>query len=114
MARNYDRGAAFERKVRDHLEGLGYAAVRSAGSHSPTDVVACRADQSGVTILFVQCKTNGRLDPEEWNDFIDFCETGGAVPLLAKKGKGGRGIIYSRLTGRKDGGGRQPLAPWEP
>ena len=112
MATNYQRGATFERKVAADLERYGYVTVRSAGSHSPADVVAMRY---GFTAC-VQCKLNGRLDPSEWNELWEFCILAGATPVLAAPGKEGRktGIIYRRLTSSKDGGGRQPWAYWTP
>jgi hypothetical protein len=38
--RNYITGRRFEYKVRDTWRSRGYTAFRSAGSHSPYDVVA--------------------------------------------------------------------------
>lgn len=111
MASNYRRGADFERRVQARLEAAGYVTVRSAGSHSPADVVALRRG----SVAAVQCKRNGRLDPDEWNEFYDWCAKGGATPVLAQVGGGGRGIMFSMLTRRKDGiRGRQPLASWTP
>lgn len=112
MATNYTRGAAFERKVAEDLAQYGYCTVRSAGSHSPADVVALR---KGV-ILCVQCKLDGYIRPDEWNKLLEWSKAAGGVALLAQPHKEGRktGIIYHRLTSRKDGRGRQPLAPWEP
>lgn len=110
MATNYSRGAEFERKVARDLEGHGYVWVRSAGSHSPADILALRVGET----LAVQCKRNGRLDPEEWNEFYCWAALAGATPILASKGPRGSGIIYSRLTSRKDGRGRQPLESWTP
>lgn len=112
MATNYTRGAAFERKVAKDLEGYGYVTVRSAGSHSPADVIAMHY---GI-IVAVQCKLNGRLDPNEWNELWDFCLLAGAKPIVAAPQTDGRktGIIYRRLTSRKDGGGRQPWESWTP
>ena len=56
---NYTRGAAFERTVKAYLEFLGYYAVRAAGSHGLTDVIALKHD--GIDrehhVLFIQCKT---------------------------------------------------------
>ena len=112
MATNYQRGAAFERKVAKDLEGYGYVTVRSAGSHSPSDVIAM---QYGY-IACVQCKADGRLDPDEWNELWEFAQLAGGTPVMAEPYKDGRktGIIYRRLTSRKDGRGRQPLAYWTP
>ena len=112
MASNYQRGAAFERKVAQDLERYGYVTVRSAGSHSPADVIALRHG----AILCAQCKIDGYIPPDEWNELFEFSATAHGTPLLAMPNKQGRktGIIYRRLTSRKDGRGRQPLAPWEP
>ena len=40
MNSNYVKGARIERKALDQLEKDGYLVVRSAGSHSPFDIVA--------------------------------------------------------------------------
>ena len=110
MATNYQRGADFERRTAAYFERIGYVTVRSAGSHSPADIVAMK----GGDAICIQCKRNGRLDPEEWNEFWEFCKTAGATPILAQMGPQRKGITFSRLTGRKDGKGRQPLAHWAP
>lgn len=107
---NYTEGARYERKVLGELSRMGYVACRSAGSHSPADVFAFKFG----TCLLVQCKKNGRLDPDEWNKLFDYATKVEAIPLLARPGGRGCGTIYSRLTSRKDGRGRQPLAPYEP
>ena len=112
MATNYTRGAAFERKVAKDLEGYGYVTVRSAGSHSPADVIAMHYG----TIACVQCKLDGRVDPDEWNELWEFSRTAGGAPVVAEPYKEGRrtGIIYHRITSRKDGRGRQPWESWTP
>ena len=125
MATNYRRGADFERKVMRDLEAHGYCVVRSAGSHSPADLIALRRAAIGASadgayiatcpeVVAVQCKRNGRLDPEEWNEFWEWCLKACAKPILASRGANGRAIIYSTLTSRKDGKGRQPLESWTP
>ena len=110
MVTNYKRGADFERRAQKFLERIGYAVVRSAGSHSPADLVAMRHGE----MVCVQCKRDGKLPPKEWNDFWEFCELAGALPVMAKVGPQGKGVVYNVLTSRKDGRGRQPLAPWVP
>jgi Holliday junction resolvase len=110
MTSRYQQGTQFEYRTKKDLERYGYSVVRSAGSHSPTDLIAMF---DGMTYC-IQCKKGGVLPPKEWNEFYDWCENAGARPILASKGPFGSGIIYHRLTSRKDGRGRQPLAPWEP
>jgi Holliday junction resolvase len=105
---NYQRGAAFEHKTMRALEAMGWKCIRSAGSHSPADVVAMH---EGHRPLVVQCKRNGRLDPDEWNELFLFAVDAGAVPILATDKRGG--VIWERLTGMKSGGKKQPKEPFE-
>ena len=107
--RNYQNGAEFERQCKRHLEENGYGVVRSAGSHSPADLIAMR---KGRVSLGIQCKRNGRLDPDEWNEFVDFCALTGIAPILAEKVRGG--IKYHLITGKKYGSAKQPMRDWEP
>jgi Holliday junction resolvase len=53
MASKYNRGANAERRVKKYYEERGYFVVRSAGSHSPVDLVAVRDGR----ITFVQVKS---------------------------------------------------------
>ena len=108
MSTNYRRGADFERRVKADFERHGFVAVRSAGSRTPADVYAFAAGQ----VIFAQCKRDGRLDPDEWNEFYTYCQRAGAVPLLAMAGKGGRGVAYRRLTGYKGREDKRPYEPW--
>lgn len=50
---SYKKGRQFEYRVKRDLEQKGYFVIRSAGSHSPFDLIAF--SQEGV--LFIQCKT---------------------------------------------------------
>ncbi len=52
------------------LEAEGYLCVRSAGSHSPFDIVAISQSR----VILVQCKTNGWPSPAE-------CETLRRIPV---------------------------------
>ena len=57
METNYKRGRRKEYKVCKQLRDEGFDIVfRSAGSHSPIDIVAINKDKQ--YILFVQCKPN--------------------------------------------------------
>jgi len=52
---NYSRGANFERRVRKYLENEGWVVFRSAGSHSPADLIALKAGE----VKLIQCQTDG-------------------------------------------------------
>lgn len=102
---NAAKGTRFEHVVKRDLEERGYFCMRSPASKSPIDVLA--VDSSDV--LFVQCKTNGRLDPAEWNVLYELAMKHGGTPLLAFKPVRG-GLTYHRLIGRKDAA----LTRWAP
>lgn len=108
----YRVGIGFEFSVRDDLKHHGYIAMRSPGSRSPSDVYAFKYGE----MVFVQCRVNGSLHPQEWNIFFDYCRSVGATPILAQKGEG-KPIMYWRLTDMKVPGKNQtpqPKEPWEP
>ena len=110
MRTNYARARDFEYRVRDDMKKHGFIAVRSPASKTPTDVYCIGYEVK----VFIQCKTNGVLGPKEWNEFWDFCKSVNAIPVLAMKGKNGRGIEYKLLTGRKVPRHRQPMKDWKP
>ena len=105
----YRRGRALEYRVRDEFKAHGYPLVlRSPQSRGKIDVVAIRPGE----VVFVQCKRGGGLGVAEWNEVLDLSRACGAIPLLASCPTG-RGTVYMRLTGRKDGSKRrQPFEPW--
>ena len=65
-------------------------------------------------MVCIQCKTDGRLAPDEWNEFFEYCEPVWAVPIMAMKGARGTPIVYKRLLGRKEKRGKQPMEDWQP
>ena len=125
---NYQRGRAFEYRVRNELRGKGYVVIRSASSKGAADLVAIRKDfQSGVIsgqptqivthwILFVQCKLSAAaMPPAEWNALFKLAEQAEAVPVLAVAGGAGNKKAYYQLLGEKDGkGGKQPMRAFDP
>ena len=63
--KNYIRGVRLEREVQAIFKAAGYKALRTAGSHSPWDVVLVKESPTLKKICFVafvQCKTkkNGK------------------------------------------------------
>lgn len=106
----YARGRDFEYYVRDRFTKSGYLALRSPASKSPADLY-CMAMGS---VVFVQCKLHGVIPPDEWNTFLDYCESVGAEPIVAMRDDGDRGAVFMRIVGRKDGSkSRQPWEPWK-
>ena len=83
----YRRGAAFERQVKAHLEQGGGVVIRSAGSHSPADLLWLSAGfpQS----YAIQCKHASGMTRKERVAFYGWCETAGVLPLLITKVRGG-------------------------
>ena len=106
----YARGRDFEYYVRDRFAKAGYLALRSPASKSPADLYCMARGR----LVFVQCKLHGVIPPDEWNGFLDYCESVGAEPVVAMRGKGDRGAEFRVITGRKDGSKRpQPWDVWE-
>lgn len=105
----YRYGRQFEYRVRDDLKKRGFFVMRSPQSKSPVDLVAIKRG----LVLFVQCKRSGVFNNvKEWNIFYDLCLSVGAEPIAAGM-PGVRGIVYDRLTGKKDGSKKkQPREPY--
>jgi Holliday junction resolvase len=110
MSTPYKRGCAFEYAVKKDMEKRGYFALRSPAAQTPADIYCFI--KGG--LAFIQCKTSGRLDPDEWNELFTLCESVNATPVLAKRGANGRGIEYYKLTGIKEKRKKAPMEPWEP
>lgn len=63
MPTNYSRGASAEYRAIEHLEGVGYFCVRSAGSHGPVDLVAI--GPTGIRLIQVKRVKEGFLSETE-------------------------------------------------
>jgi len=55
---NYNKGRAFEYRVKHYYERAGFFCARTAGSHSPADLIAWREvpTSHGVDVVLIQCK----------------------------------------------------------
>jgi len=82
----YQKGANFERQVMNHLIEKGADVTRSAGSHTPKDVVAVFP---GPIVYYIQCKTDGNLNAKERKGLLSLEKTHNIIPMLAYKEKGG-------------------------
>ena len=72
MNKNYNNGARRERRIMKKLEKEGWFCIRSAGSHSPIDIIAIKPLQeaegynpSRILLRFIQSKKSGYLTPQE-------------------------------------------------
>jgi Holliday junction resolvase len=66
------------------LEEMGYLVIRSAGSHTPIDLLAAK---EGVR-LAVQVKVRGGLKKKEKKRFLEWAKQFDAKPVLATKKRG--------------------------
>ena len=82
--KRYDAGRRFEYRVKKHLETEGWWCLRSAGSHSPADIIAIRSGE----ILLVQAKTDGKIGDGELAQLKALEEwTGGKAMLASRDGR---------------------------
>jgi len=108
MTTNYKRGYAFERKCKIDLEKKGYFVIRSGGSKGVADLVAMK----GKDVLLIQCKRDGKLSREEWNDLVTASVKVEGTPIVAEPVRGG--IIYWELFEHNDGSlENQPMLEYE-
>ena len=102
----YRAGRSFEYRVKRDMEAAGFNVIRSYASKGPADLTAT----NGGRIVYVQCKLHGTMGVTEWNRFMDYCDKGGGMPVLARRADDGNGIAYFELLDRKDGSKRpQPM-----
>lgn len=103
--------ASEQREAAAEIERLRYPiTLRSPRSGGPADIVAIK---KGCQLL-VQCKRSMCCGVNEWNTLFDLAESVGAIPVLAGRPTG-RGLVYMKITGRKDGSRRtQPMEKYAP
>lgn len=74
---NYKRGVRLEREVQHIFKEKGWEAIRTAGSHSPFDVILVKysKDANGINekvcfVSFVQCKISRVKKENTDKDFL--------------------------------------------
>lgn len=105
----YSGGADLERAAKKTLEDNGYYVIRSAGSKGAVDLAALKPGE----LVFVQCKTDGRIGPAERIVFRNLCLAQRAACLVArwhKEGRAARVVAFAELTSMGPAGHR----PWTP
>ena len=98
----YRSGYNLEQRAAEHLRSEGYYVIASRGSHGIVDLVALKPGE----VLGVQCKGNGWLSPDEWNELYQLGLELAFVPLLACREK--RRLIFYELTGLRVKYSRNP------
>lgn len=87
--RHYNNGANFERRIKSRLEDMGFTVFRTAGSHSPCDLIAIHNHYPtlGPSVLFVQAKGGqASMTKRARAEFAEFARQHGARPLLVERG----------------------------
>jgi Holliday junction resolvase len=82
----YLKGRKHEWKVQELLESEGYLTFRTAGSHTPVDVLAfwtVAASHDPTYSVWVQVKSASPISNSDWNILFETAEKCGAVPVLA-------------------------------
>lgn len=84
MGTKYAKGRALEYECKRVLEELGYVVIRSAGSHTPADLVACRNGK----FAFIQVQADSHLPRQKESALKAFAKRAGAVAYFAYKRRG--------------------------
>lgn len=95
---NYRNGANLERAIKQSLETDGYYVIKSGGSKGIVDLAAFKPGET----LFIQCKLDGYLAPDERIAFYYQAGLVFAVPLVGlwvKEGRAARCVGFRELTG---------------
>lgn len=114
LATAYARGASFERRVRDVLAAQGWLVLRSAGSHSPADLVAWSPVEElyGSVCWLVQAKRSGVPSAADRLALLAWADRAAAVAVLVRPRFGG-GLDWRRWHAGRHRWVPQPLSdPW--
>jgi Holliday junction resolvase len=87
--KNYVKGANFERQVKKYYEERGYLVFRTAGSHSPADLIAFPplGNIKEWQPILIQCKATDKVRLNELEELKQVALKYYLVALLAKKEK---------------------------
>jgi Holliday junction resolvase len=87
----YEKGREREYKAKALMESwFGCAVVRSAGSHTPIDLVC----GNGMNVYAVQVKSESDADTVNWYTLRQWAEYFQAIPTLLVYCTGGRWKVY--------------------
>ena len=81
-SKSYEIGAAFERRVKQHMEDEGWYVTKSAGSKSITDLMGVK---KGETPIGIQCRIGGKITKREEKLLNTLGAKYGFIPLVVRK-----------------------------
>jgi Holliday junction resolvase len=96
----YQRGTAFEHRVKGILEKEGWLVTRSPKSGSPYDLMAIKLSHWPI---LVQCKLRGRMTIAAWGEIADLALKHGAKAIHAYKLPRGKEVHFECLPPSGDG-----------
>ena len=76
------KGDNFERRVKKHLQELGFFCVRQPRSAFP-DLIALRYYMDYIQVYFIECKMNKYTSKEEKLELMRLSAKFGTIPLIA-------------------------------
>lgn len=94
--KNYVKGANFEREIKKKYESWGYFVVRTAGSHSPADLIAFPplGMISEWSPILIQCKNSMKVYlPEDLKELKDVAVLYGLRAVLICKRVGKKQLV---------------------
>ena len=115
--KHYLAGRKKEWKVQEALEAEGYMTFRTAGSHTPVDVLAfyeigLRLVQGSA--VWVQVNSKSPISNDEWNVLYQHATRCGAIPVLAICLSRKPIQFYQLLGTRAKNSHVKPWTPWSP
>ena len=118
--KHYVSGRRKEWKVQEILESEGYATFRTAGSHTPVDVLAFwqKTEKSWPLAtpypVWVQVKSSTPMSNDEWNVLFLNAHSCGALPILAECLPRKPIKFYVLLGTRAKNSHVKPWTEWQP
>ncbi len=89
----YRRGANFERRVKQYLVDRNWTVLRSAGSHTPIDLIAFRQGE----VQLIQCKLSGNISSQAKTQLLEIAKENGFRAFIASRN--GKEIEFMELEG---------------
>jgi len=84
---NYEKGRAGEYEVKRLMENRGYYVFRTAGSHSPVDLICLKQDYGVQPPVLIQVKRGIKPSPGNWRSLLELRVTADKMVFYREDGK---------------------------